>query len=99
VTFEDTGARYTIFDQYQSFAHSARLATLEGYLSEHLARIADEILLRLDASDPRLKDTLYSAFRVFERIETTDEIAQVAVSCRRFIAGLADILYPPVTKW
>jgi len=51
--------------------------------------------LRLDASDPRLKDTLYSAFRVFERIETTDEIAQVAVSCRRFIAGLADILYPP----
>jgi hypothetical protein len=95
VTFEDSGLRQTIFDPYQSFEHSKREASLERYLSEHLASIADEILLRLGASDPRLKDTLYAAFRAFERIETVDDIAQVALSCRRFLEGLASMLYPP----
>jgi len=95
VTFEDSGVRQTVFDPYQSFEHSKREASLERYLSGHLASIADEILLRLGASDPRLKDTLYAAFRAFERIETADDIAQVALSCRRFLEGLANMLYPP----
>jgi hypothetical protein len=95
VTFEDSGVRHTIFDRYQSFEDSTREASLERQLSEHLAGIADEILLRLSASDSRLKDTLHAAFRAFERIETVDDIAQVAVSCRRFLEGLANMLYPP----
>lgn len=95
VTFEDIGVRHTIFDSYQSFEHSARVASLQRYLSEHLTRITDEILLRLSASDPKLKDTLYAALRGFERIETVDDIAQVALSCRRFLEGLANVLYPP----
>ena len=95
VTFEDSGVRHTIFDRYHSFEDFKREASLERYLSELLAGIADEILLRLSASDPRLKDTLYAAFRTFERIETADDIAQVAISCRRFLEGLANMLYPP----
>ena len=95
VAFEDTGVRRTIFDRFQSFEHSARVASLEDYLSGRLTRIADEILLRLSASDPRLIDTLYAALRAFERVETVEDIAQVAVSCRRFLEGLANMLYPP----
>jgi len=55
VAWEDIGLRYTIFDSYQSFEHAARLADLQTYLSEHLARVADEILLRtLQRRHPRL---------------------------------------------
>jgi len=95
VTFEDSGVRQTIFDPYHSFEHSKREASLERYLSEHLASIAHEILLRLGASDPRLMDALYAAFRAFERIETADKIAQVGLSCRQFLEGLANMLFPP----
>ncbi len=95
VVFEDTGPRHTIFDRYQSFEHSKRIAALERYLSEHLSRITDEILMRLSAADPRLNDTLYSALATFDRVNTPEDVAQIALSCRRFQEGLADLLYPP----
>jgi hypothetical protein len=95
VTFEDSGLSHTIFDRYQSFEHSKRGAALEGYLNEHLARIADEVLLRLSASRPQQMESLYAAFRTFALVETIEDIAQVAASCRRFLEGLADLLYPP----
>jgi hypothetical protein len=87
-----------VFDPYQSYEHAARLADLETYLSEHLAHVADEILLRVASLDPRLRDELYAALRTFDRIQTPAEIAQVALSCRRIIERLADALYPPRTE-
>jgi len=98
VAWEDIGVRHTIFDSYQSFKHAVRLAELEGYLSEHLARVADEILLRTTALDPRLNDVLYAALKTFERIQTAEEIAQVSTSCRRFLERLTDLLYAPRTE-
>ena len=98
MAWEDIGLHYTIFDSYQSFEHAARLADLQTYLSEHLARVADEILLRAATLDPRLNDVLHAALSGFERIQTREEIAQVALSCRRFLQGLADALYPPRTE-
>jgi len=98
VAWEDIGLRHTIFDSYQSFEHAARLADLQTYLSEHLARVADEILLRAATLDPRLNDVLHAALSGFERIQTREEIAQVALSCRGFLQGLADALYPPRTE-
>lgn len=95
VTWEDIGVRHTIFDSYESFEQAARLAELDGYLSEHFARMADEILMRAASLEPRLKDELYAALRTFDRIQSPAEIAQVALSCRRFVEKLADALYPP----
>jgi hypothetical protein len=31
----------------------------------------------------------------FQSVETEEEVAQVGLSCRRFLEGLADFLYPP----
>src|SRR5205823_9703737 len=95
VAWEDIGVRWTVFDAYQSYEHAARLADLETYLSEHLARVADEILLRVASLDPRLRDELYAALRTFDRIQTPADVSQVALSCRRIIERLADALYPP----
>jgi hypothetical protein len=95
VAFEDSGLRETIFDRYQSFEHSQRSAALDGYLQQHLGRMANEVLMRFRAADPRQMESLHAAFRTFERIETAEDIAQVATSCRRFLEGLADMLYPP----
>lgn len=73
--------------------HATPAAT--GPARSTLARVADEILMRTAVIEPRLKDTLYAAPRTFERIEAAEDIAQVALSCRRSLEGLADALYPP----
>lgn len=95
VEWEDIGVRHTVFDSFQSFGHAKRVGELEDFLSGHLARVADEILLRTAVLNPGLRDTLYAALKTLERIQTGEEIAQVAVSCRRFLEGLANALYPP----
>jgi hypothetical protein len=97
VSFEDSGVSRTIFDPYHTFEHSKREALLEAYVSLHLSGLTEEIMLRLATADPRQIDTLYSAFKALERIETVEDVAQVAVSCRRYLEGLANILYPPRT--
>jgi hypothetical protein len=98
VGWEDIGVRHTIFDSYESFERAARLADLEGYLSEHLARMANEILVRTAALDPSLNDVLYEALEGFERIRTPEQIARVPFYCRRFLERLANALYPPRTE-
>jgi hypothetical protein len=95
VDWEDLGARHTIFDDFTSFVHAKRLEGLRGLLSDHMAQIADQILLRLGDLDAKLHDSLYSAFERFTSIETSDDIAQVALSCRRFLERFADVLFPP----
>jgi hypothetical protein len=95
VTWEDSGLRQTIFDPYDVHERAQRVAELEQLLSGHLANLANEVLLRTELVDPRLKDTLHAGFKTFERIQTPEDIAQVAISCRRFIQGLADALYAP----
>ena len=98
VEWEDTGARCTIFDPYYSPEHDQRLTELRAYIAEHLARMADEILLRSAAVNPRLNETLHAAFKTFDRIQTEEDCAQVATSCRRFLDALSEALYPPQDK-
>jgi len=40
------------------------------------------------------RSELYAAFKTFYSVQTPEEISQVAISCRRFIEGLANTLYP-----
>jgi hypothetical protein len=95
VTWENLGYRYSVFDVYDSFEQAKRLAELGDILSDRLLQLADDLLMRTGDLNPKLQNTLLSAFRTFYIIQTSEDIAQVALSCRRFLKHLADTLYPP----
>ena len=94
VQWENLNARHTIFDAYEDFDHSVLLVRLNEILSSRLAQLAEDILLRLGDLNPELQSILYAAFKAFYSVQTPEEISQVAISCRRFIEGLANTLYP-----
>jgi hypothetical protein len=45
--------------------------------------------------DPRIAETLHAALDLFEAHRTGEQLAQVALACRRVLERLADALYPP----
>lgn len=94
VSWEDVGERYTIFDNYHSYSHARRLEEVSDMLNDNLSRMIDESLLRLGDLDPSLQTSLSSALHALSITESTEDYAHVAVSCRRFLEGLAN--YPPV---
>jgi hypothetical protein len=101
VSWEDLGTRHTIFDAYDSFEQAKRLATLNDNLSDHLnlsdfLQQADEILIRTGDLNAKLQNELHAAFRTFNFVETLADVAQVAVSCRRFLEYLANALYSTI---
>jgi hypothetical protein len=93
IRWENLGARHTALDAYDSFKHAKRLAALSDILSDHLLQLVDDVLLRTGDLDANLQNELYSALRTFSSAQTISDIAQVAISCRRFIESLADTLY------
>jgi len=93
VTWEDLGVRHSVFDKYTSYKHAKRLAELGDLLSDHLLQLADDILLRTGDINASLQEELYAGFDRFKLSQTPSDIAQVALSCRRFIETLADTLY------
>lgn len=95
VTFEDLGVRHTIFDAYDSYEHARYVADLSETLVDHLDGVADQVLLRLSDIAPQLTDMLYSAFQRLEHLETSEDLAQASISCRRILENLADVVYPP----
>jgi len=95
VGWEDLGARHTVFDVYDSPEHAKRVAELSDELSEHLAHMADDVLLRLGDINPHLRDNLHAALKRFELTDTVDALSHASGSCRRFLQGLADTLYQP----
>ena len=98
VQWENLNARHTVFDAYEDFNHSVLLVELNEILSSRLAQLADDVLLRLGDLNPELQIILYAAFKAFYSVQTPEEISQVAISCRRFIEGLANTLYPARKK-
>lgn len=99
VEWEDLGVRFSILDPYESsFEYAHRIAALEGALPKlldtHLVPVVDQVLVRLGDYDPRLADSLYSAVRALSVAETAEDLAQAALSSRRFLERLADGLYP-----
>lgn len=95
VKWEDLGAHHTILDVYESFEHAQLVAQLSDVLSNHLSQMSEDVLLRLGDLNPKLQLTLYSAFKTFYLAQTSEDIPQVALSCRRFLKFLADTLFPP----
>lgn len=95
VSWEDLGARYTVFDEYTSYEHAKRVAELNDVLIDQFMLLVDEVLLRLGDLNPNLQNSLYSALKVLGQAETTEDLAHVSLSCRRFLGGLANALFPP----
>ena len=98
VTFENLGFRYTIFDPYFSYEHAKRVAELSYSLSSYMSQIVHDVLLRLESLSPDLSEMLYSMLKRFQFAETSEDLSQAALTCRRILKAVADKLYPPTPE-
>jgi len=94
VAFEDLGARGSIFDPYSTLEHACLVASLEDRLGAQLATVVNEVVLRIGTLNPALYETLAAAFSTFDGATSSEQLAQVALSCRRLLEQLADVLEP-----
>lgn len=94
VEFEDTGLQETILDPYRTPEAARREAELEDLLSGHFSGVVSETLIRTGELDPVLREALHAALTSFESFGSTEQLALVGASCRRFLERLADVLYP-----
>ncbi len=98
VSYEDQGARCTIFDKYDTIDHFVRVEAFKSYFSKLQGLDADytsNIAHSLEELHPRLFDVLAAAVRTLSRAETEEDLAQAALSGRRFLEKTADYLFPP----
>jgi hypothetical protein len=98
IQYEDAGARRTILDNYDTLEHFRRVEDLRRIFAA-LVLVSDDqmsnLVLMLEELHPKLFDALASAARTLERAETEEDLAQVALSARRLIEGVAGYLFPP----
>jgi hypothetical protein len=101
VAWEDRGAHGTIFDDYDTPEHFQQVnlfcQTIAPYLlggRDH----ASELAMVLEDLNPRLFNSLGSAVVALGRARTEEDVAQAAISGRRFLEQLADVLFPPREK-
>ena len=95
VSWESLNGRFSFFDRYHDYAHAQRVAEWKRDCGQMLGFIADSVVSRLGDAVPDLGDRLWSALRTFDRAETTEQLSQVAATCRRIIEYVADRLFPP----
>lgn len=97
VDYEDTGARRTIFDNYDTPEHFTRIQdftrVFQSMAGLSLDRVSDLVLM-LEEVHPKLFDAFASAARTLERAETEEDLAQAALSGRRLLERVADCLFP-----
>jgi len=94
VEWEDTGITGTLLDGRDTPQDAARRDELQDLIAIQLEMVTNEILLRTAPLDPRLQDALYASLDCFNTYHSSEELAQIALSCRRFFAILADAVYP-----
>lgn len=103
INYEDTGARRTIFDNYDTLEHFRRVEDFKRIFAQFdgldEARTSD-LALNLEELHPALFNAFASAARALERAETEEDYAQAALSGRRLLERTADYLFPPQEeKW
>lgn len=99
VTREDTGLRWTIFDDYVTdHALAKRVAVFEDLvvrLPGIDAVTASDFSFFIEELHPNLFNSLHALVRAIDRAETVEELSHAALSGRRFLQAFADYLYPP----
>lgn len=98
VILEDTGAHGTIFDEYDTPDFFNRLLLLEKLLenlTSETAEVAGEFIILLQDLNPGLLSTLGAMAKAHAKTINSEDLAQVAISARRFIEQLSDPLFEP----
>ncbi|MFZ5648689.1 MAG: hypothetical protein ACOY30_13835 [Bacillota bacterium] len=95
VTFEEMEVPHTILDSYSSYEHASRVANMSSKLYDHLNLVADQLMLKITDLSPNLYQDMYKTLTEFEDIDTSEELARAAISCRKMLEVLADRLSPP----
>lgn len=95
VEHENVSARFTIFDRQGGAEGRRRSAQCRGAMVELFDGVIDAALVRVRDAMPEIHERLWAVLVAFERTEADEQIAQVAVSCRRLVEYAADCLYPP----
>ncbi|WP_281901591.1 hypothetical protein [Phytohabitans aurantiacus] len=97
VRYEDIGARKTMFDQYTDLEYFQRIeyvldvaSGLEGISGETVSELA----LTLEEIHPHLFNILAAAMRAIHTSQTEEDLAQAALSGRRFLEALANYWFP-----
>ena len=96
VSWESLNGRFSFFDRYHNFEHAQRVAEWKRDCGQLLGFIADSVVSCLGDAVPDLGGRLWSALKTFDQAETTEQLSQVAATCRRIIEHVADRLFPPV---
>lgn len=99
IGWEDTGASRTILDDYDTLRHFERVAAFRSLLAEALPGGEDgahQLVMLLEDVNPRLFNALGAAAERLRDADTEEEIAQVALSGRRYLEQLADTLFPAI---
>jgi len=96
--FEDTGASRTILDDFDTPRHFERVAAFREILIASLPGGEDDafqLTMMLEDLSPKLFNALGAAAERLANAENEEEVAQVAISGRRYMEQLADALFPP----
>lgn len=95
VEFEDVSARFTIFDRHGGAEARHRSAQCRGSMVELFDGVIDAALVRVRDAMPEVHERLWAVLSAFDSAEIGEQLAQVAVGCRRLVEYAADCLYPP----
>ncbi len=98
VDWEDRGAHGTIFDSFDTLRHFERVAAFRKAISPLLLGGDDaayELVMVLEDLDPKLFNALGAAIERLMAAEIEEDVAQAALSGRRYMEQLADALFPP----
>jgi hypothetical protein len=94
VDFEDMGAQQTIFDPADDPRVDADMGQAERLLESYVSGMVDDVVIRARDRDPRFIAVLAAALKALDEHEDAEQLAHVALSCRRALIRLADMLYP-----
>jgi hypothetical protein len=97
VAWEDRGGHGTIFDDYDTLEHFQRIAIFRDVIQgliEGGEDAASELVMVLEDLNPQLFTVLGAAVVALERAENAEDVAQAALSGRRYLEKLADVLFP-----
>ena len=99
--WEDSGARKTIFDDFDTVEHFEQVAAFRDIVAPHLPGGLDdafELVMVLEDLNPRLFNALGAAAKVLADATNEEHVAQAALSGRRYMEALTDALYPPSSE-
>jgi hypothetical protein len=96
VDWEDKGAHGTIFDDFDTLEHFKQVAEFRDEMAVDLpggADAASELIMVLEDLNPQLFNVLGSAVAALRRARHEEDVAQAALSGRRYLEKLADVLF------